>query len=423
MENVVEKLLTKLNEQKEVIAKMIDEKTNAVKSASNEEQAKIVEEVKDLKDQLTDIKNLLDRKGKSSAVSVPGLEDEKKQFSLAKAANMIAYGHSTGQWDTAVKVAGAGFENEVFKAAREKAHSISDATQGGFLVPTEVSQQIVEILLAKTVVKEAGATVLTDLKGSPFEVVNQDTDVVAYIVGENKSITESSATFGQLTMSPKSFAALVKLSRKSATMTSPSLEMFLRDRMAKKIALRMDLACLRGTGVSPDPLGIVNSSGINTVSIGANGGNFLFDTAQDMVTELENDNVDINNGAFISHPKVFNKMKKERIAQYSTDTSGAYVILPMTDQNLRDSLGYPFYKSTQIPTNLTKGTGTSLSEVIFGDFSNIWIGMWGGIELMPSEHTSDAFAKNQIWVRAIQEADCLVTRPEAFTLVNDAATT
>lgn len=423
MENVVETLLSKLEDQKGAILESIDSKTKAIETANSEKQVEIDSEIKSLKDDLAIVKNLIERKGKSSSVSVPGLEDEKKEFSFVKAMNYIGIGSATGQWDHAEKAAGAGFEVEVFKAAREKIHSIGDATQGGFLVPTEVTNQIIEILLAKSVSQAAGATVITGLQGSPFEVINQETDVTAYIVGENKSITESSATFGQYTMTPKAFAALVKLSKRSATMTSPSLEAFLRDRMAMKIALRMDLACLRGTGVAPEPLGIVNTSGINTVAIGANGGNFLFDTAQDMVTELENDNVDINGGSFVSHPKVFNKMKKERIAQFSGDTTGQYVILPMTDQLLRDSLGYNFFKTTQLPTNLTKGTGTSLSEVIFGDFSNLWIGMWGGLELMASEHTSDAFAKNQVWVRAIQESDCVVTRPTAFCLVNDAATT
>lgn len=423
MEKAVKTIMDKLEQQKGFIIESIESKTLELTKAANSEQERIDFEIKNLKDSLSEINNTLNKKGISSSVSVPGVDEGKEKFSMAKAMGYIAMGSCTGQWAHAEKVLNAGYEKSVFDAAREKIQSISDGTQGGFLVPTEVSKNIIEILLAKSVVNAAGATVLSDLTGSPFEVVNQDTDVVAYIVGENSAITESAATFGQLTMSPKSFASLVKLSKKSATMTSPSLETMLRDRMAKVIALRIDLACLRGTGVAPDPLGIVNSSGISEVEIGTNGGDFLFNHAQDMITTLENNNVEIDEGAFVSHPKVFNKMKKERIANFSGQTDGNYVVLPMSDQNLRDSLGYEFLKTTQLPTNLTKGSGTSLAEVIFGQFSNLYVGMWGGIELMTSEHTSDAFTKNQVWIRAVQEADCLVTRPEAFCLVNDAATT
>lgn len=420
--DVVKQITEKLEEQKGKILEKIEEKTTAIENANTEKTIALDTEIKELKDELSLVKNMIEKKGNSSSVSLPGVSDEKEKFSFVKAMNYIGMGSATGQWTHAEKVCDAGFEVEVFKNAREKAQNINTGSGGGFLVPTEISSELIEILLAKTVVAEAGATVMTGLTGSPFEIPTQETDITAYIVGENNSITESDATFGQKVLTPRSFAALVKLSKKSATMTNPNLEAWVRDRMAKKIALRMDLACLRGNGVGVEPLGIVNTSGINTVAIGTNGGRFTFKTAQDVVTELENDNIDIDSAAFVSHPKVLNRMKNERIAQFSADTGGAYVILPMTDQMLRDSLGYPFFKTTQLPTNLTKGSGTNLSEVIFGSWEDIWIGMWGSIELMASEHTSDAFAKNQIWVRAIQESDCVVARPTSFCLVNDATT-
>jgi HK97 family phage major capsid protein len=415
-------LVSKLEDQKAKILDSIESKTKAIQTETSSKQVELDTEIKNLKDELSVVKGMLDKKGKSSTVSLPGLECEKDQFSFVKAMNYVAHGVASGDWGYAEKATGAGFEANVFKEARNKVNSIGVGSQGGFLVPTQVSNQLIEILLAKSVAVAAGATVIENIQGSPFEVPNQATDIVAYIVGENAAITESEATFGQYTMTPRSYAALCKMSKKSAMLTNPNLEQFYRNRMAEKIALRYDLAVLRGNGVGVESLGIVNTTGINTVAIGTNGGRFTFSTAQDMVTELENDNVEVAAGSFVAHPKTFNRMKKERIAQYNGDTSGSYVILPMTDQNLRDLLGYGYYKTTQLPTNLTKGNGTNLSEVIFGDFSNVWLGMWGGIELLASEHTSDAFAKNQVWVRAIKEMDCVVTRPTGFCLVNDATT-
>jgi len=42
------------------------------------------------------------------------------------------------------------------------------------------------------------------------------------------------------------------------------------------------------------------------------------------------------------------------------------------------------------------------------------------LEIMASRETSDAFAKNQTWVRIIQDVDVAVRHPESFCLINDA---
>ena len=112
-----------------------------------------------------------------------------------------------------------------------------------------------------------------------------------------------------------------------------------------------------------------------------------------------------------------------RIPQYSGDTGGQYVMLPMSDAQLRDHIGYDFRTSTKIPTNLTKGTGTNLSEVYFGNWQELIIGQWTTMEFMASQETSDAFAKNQTWIRVISEVDIGLRHPESFCLCSDAKTT
>ena len=77
--------------------------------------------------------------------------------------------------------------------------------------------------------------------------------------------------------------------------------------------------------------------------------------------------------------------------------------------------------TTQIPINLTKGAGTALTEVYFGNWEELIIGQWGGMEIALSTETSDAFEKDQTWVRVLQEVDIAVRHPESFCLVNDAA--
>ena len=130
---------------------------------------------------------------------------------------------------------------------------------------------------------------------------------------------------------------------------------------------------------------------------------------QDMVTELENDNALRGNLGFAMHPAVKNALKKERIAQYSGDTGGSYVILPMSDANVRDTIGYDYAVTTQL----------AQTEIFFANWADLLIAQWGGFEMTASTDADDAFAKNQIWIRAIQEVDIGTRHVVSFCYASD----
>lgn len=341
-------------------------------------------------------------------VSLPGVNEEKEKFSFARAFYAIA----SGDWSE------AGFEREVFDNTRKQMSTV--AGSGGWFVPSQYIAEIIEMLRAKAVVIEMGATVLDGLTASPVEIPRQSSASTAYWVGENVSITESMIGDERLSLTPKSVAALVKTSMRLVKLSSPAVETLIRNDIAKQIALAIDLAALRGSGTESTPRGIKNTTGVSTVAIGANGGDFTHAIAQNMITEVEASDALEGNPGFVFHSRIKNKLKKERIAQFSGDTGGAYVILPMTDQMLADSIGYKYGTSNQIPTNLVKGTSTDCSEVYFGNWADLIIGQWGGLELMASKEASTAFERNQLWIRAIQEVDIALRHPKSFCVCSDA---
>ncbi|MCK5017951.1 MAG: phage major capsid protein [Candidatus Peribacteraceae bacterium] len=343
--------------------------------------------------------------------TVPGLEDEKDKFYFTKAISAIV----TGDWSD------AGFEKEVFQATKDL--SQGTGTAGGYVVPTQYIAEIIELLRAKAVVVQAGATMLSGLTGSPVEIPRQTGGATAYWTAENAAITSSDQTLGQLSLTPKSCTALTKISNRLVRMSTPSVEAMVRNDITKVLANAIDLAALRGSGVSNEPLGIANTSGIKTVAIGTNGGLFTPVHVSQMEGELEDANALDGKLGFISHGKTKRILKQSRIPQFSGQTDGEYVFLPMSDAKLKDLLGYGWLTTSQIPTNLTKGSSTAVSEVYFANWVELLIGQWGGLEIMASKETSDAFAKNQTWVRIIQEVDIGVRHAESFCLVNDAATT
>lgn len=394
-----DKILEALNEQK----KAIEENFSEVKDS-----------VKDLNTRVTELEtNNTPRK-----VSLPGLEDEKEQFSFLRAVNAIR----SHDWSH------AGFEKEVFDETRKRT-AMAQGTDsiGGYIVPDQYINDLIELLRAESVVMRAGATVLDNLTSSPVDIPYQATGSTAYWVAENSAITESNPTLGQIQLTPHACAALVKLSNRLIRLSNPSAEAMVRRDIATALALKIDLAALEGSGTGAEPTGLFNLSGVGDFAIGANGGTFTYDHA----IELEGD-VDVANAlrgrlGFIMHPIISRKLKALKIANYSgQSTNQPYYFMPMSDDNLSNALGYPFYKTTQVSIVRGKGTSSDCSVVYFGNWEEMLIGQWGGLEIMASDVAGDdnggAFTSNQTWIRAIQEVDVNVRHAASFSMCKDART-
>ncbi len=394
---------------------------------------------KAIEDQLEEFKKTLAtnaQKGKKRGVSVPGTEEKTdgRHFSFLKAVRGIV----TNNWR------GSEFEREVFRISDEmndvsktdrdewqrslaandfeiRDMTTTDDVLGGYIVPTQIlSDQFIELLRPEIVVEAMGATVLDDLDGAPVEMPKQVGGATAAWTPENASITSSDVSLGSINLTPRQLAAMVKVSSRLLRLSTPSAERLIREDMARAIAEKFDLAALRGTGASGEPLGIANIIGINTIAIGANGGRFTLNEADLMRDELANDNALRGSLGYIFNPKVLGRLRRERIAQFSADTGGSYLNLPMSNATLQEQLGDAFRTTTQVPTDLAKGSGTNLSEVYFGNWRELLIGMWLRLELQASSEAGEAFQRNQVWIKATMEGDVQVRHPESFCLNSDA---
>lgn len=368
----------------------------------------IVDANKDLETRIKDLETRMTPR----RVSLPGLEDEAKNFSLIRAIRAIV----TRDWSN------AGFERDVFEQARKRtAMSMATDTSMGYFVPNEILAGYIELFRAESVLLKLGATNLDGLVGNPVSVPKQTGGATTYWVGENESITESSETAAQVNLTPKKVAALVKLSNELLKFSNPSIETMIRSDVTIAIALAIDLAGLRGSGASHEPRGIANTPGINTVAIGTNGGAPTFDLLYDMQYELQVDNAFRGKMGFCFHPATRRRLLKTKVAQFSADTGGDYIIQPMvSDAQLVNWMGFPYQMTTQIPITLTKGSSTNCTEIYFANWPELLMGQWGGFELKVSQETSTAFEKDQTWIRVIQEVDVQVRHAESFCLISDA---
>ena len=263
---------------------------------------------------------------------------------------------------------------------------------------------------------------MDNLTTSPIEIPKQTGGATAYWIGENDTITDSDLTFGMIKLTPRAVAAMMKFSNRVLRMSNPSIEAIARRDMAQVLALAIDLAAYIGDGQANEPLGIVNTAGINTLALGTNGDTPNFDTLMNIAYEVEVDHALYGSLGFVFHPAIRKILSQLKVAQYSGDTSGEYVIMPMDAAQLQSYIGYKYTTTTQIPINLTKGGSTDCTHIIFGNWQEMIIAGWAGLEIMASQETSTAFEKNQTWVRIIQEVDFAVRQPTAFCVCSDART-
>jgi HK97 family phage major capsid protein len=73
-------------------------------------------------------------------------------------------------------------------------------------------------------------------------------------------------------------------------------------------------------------------------------------------------------------------------------------------------MGYKYAISNQ----LTAISGTVANAILFGDFSQCYLGEWGTMVLRSSDVAGDSFAKMQTQIMAAMEVDIGVAQPSAF---------
>ncbi len=101
------------------------------------------------------------------------------------------------------------------------------------------------------------------------------------------------------------------------------------------------------------------------------------------------------------------------------DFNGNYFFSPYgAELGKKKMLSRHFHVSNNVPSDLTKGSGSSLSAIIYGNFNDLLIGMWGSLEILVDPYTD--IAKGTVGIRALQSIDIAVRHAESFAAMKDA---
>lgn len=385
-----------------------------------------------------DLKNL-EKKTTERQLKVPGSEDEfkKNPFDLHMAIKSLRLGN----W------AEAGRELEYIKEVHQKALKVGFQTndpnilhkdltagtgsQGGFLLGVEVDQGIIPLAIdERPALSKMGIRKLTNLAVGEYHLQKQTARSQAYWIGELQAPTKSTQTFDRRTLRMKKIAAYCAASNDLMRQGRGTMDSFMRQDLADALGLGMEDALITGSGTDHQPKGVIRYTDLTTTSaIGTNGGNLGLRKAREMALNIRKANLLKGSLGFLTSPEVMHNLSIQGFQSYSAQTSNTGPLngrIPLSPEQLGGLLGYPIYDSTRLPVNLEKGNATDCTYVIFGDWSQVVMGMWGGLEIKVSDVASDGtnhmFTQDGFFVHALQTMDITIRDEKALTVISDART-
>lgn len=288
--------------------------------------------------------------------------------------------------------------------------STGDTPKAGFLVGTDHRDDMfIELLRPRSVCLGLGARSITGLVGN-LAIPGMASGASHYWVAEGGDVTLGNQIMRQVAMSPKTCAMRQDSTRRLLLQSSPSIERLIREDMLKGMATAMDVAIIQGSGTGGEPTGIRNTSGIGSVALGTNGAAMAWGDVVDLETEVAQDDADIGSLAYLTNAQTRGKLKQTEKA-----SNTAQFIWAGGELN-----GYNAAVSGNMPSNLTKGSGSNLSSMLFGNFDSIMVGHWGVLDIKVDETTLGD--SGGLVIRCFQDFDVAMRHVESFAACDDIIT-
>lgn len=278
------------------------------------------------------------------------------------------------------------------------------AGPGSNLIATNVGP-LIDRVRPTLATESLGATVLRDLTGF-LDLPRFKQSGTAYWVDEHQAVTRSDPTFDKVSMGPKTVGAEYEVSRRMLLQTT-ALEPILRNDLSYLLREALDKAAIVGGGAN-EPTGILSMAGLTVVPIAANGGLLTLSVTADMIGAL--DDAASGTRGFLVNPKTRTAVLK------MVDGDGLPVGLSKVFHE------EPVAFSRALPNTLTKGTGANLSAVVYGIWSDLVIGYWSAVDIVPNPYHADVASKGGLLLHAFLDADVATRHVESFVAATDVKT-
>lgn len=298
-------------------------------------------------------------------------------------------------------------EGTVVPAAMLRAasgQSYGSATNGAALVETS-APKYVDMLKDHLAVASLGATIYGDLVGN-VPVVNSK-QIAASWAAEGAAASVTKAIYGKGTLVPRRIMACLATTRDLIRQTSFDVEADLINKLVVAHANKLEEAAIAGTG-SSQPTGILNAT-TNVVALGTNGGALTWKAIVELEQLINEKGGNRGNMGYLFGAKSWADAKSVQKG------NGIGFILDAAFGNVVN--GYRAEFSSLMPKNLVKGTASTCTGVIFGNFADLYIGQWGGLDIIVDPYSAKKTGEIEIMLNAY--SDVLVAEADSFAVIKD----
>ena len=275
----------------------------------------------------------------------------------------------------------------------------ADVVQGVPGAATNIAPTVVmgyqDALREASVFNQVGANMLTGLSADTRLPITGKQSVAWE--GEIDAAADGGAVFGKLDLTPLRLSSYVDISKQLLMQNGMGAQQAIVADLGRAAGAKIDAAMFAAANVTSAPGAIAGTTGVLTITEAAYSADAsIYDDFMSAESALAVGEGLQGNLAYVANPVLMKDLK--RSAQVAAVTAGV-------QGNLVN--GYPTYYSN----GCTKVTDTS-ADFLFGDFSKLYIGMFGGLDI-----TVDPYSKainGEVRLIVNQYIDWGVTQPGAF---------
>lgn len=396
-------------DKKDILKKRAEEIINLCKTEirtltedENNELNSIKDQINDLNEEMRKLNEELENYDKI----IPQIEENEertnnnlinkktmiKEFRLVKAIRDIADHNTLDEVSSAIiakgkeemKRSGLNMTGQIQLPTEERA-TITVTAEHDDVIETQF-ENLLAPLRAKNVLANAGAKYLSNLVGD-VQVPIMGATSVGW-AGEVADATDGASGFTSVTLSPKRLTAYIDISKQFIAQDSIDAENMIKQDIVNAIYTKLEETILgTASGSTTQPEGIFHAipMSASTSAITAYSG------VCDAEAVVEDSNI-LGQPVYVMSNKakaVFRAMPKSSKSTQLVYEGG-------------ELDGTPVYSTSNI----------SDKKFIYGDFSNLVIGNWGGIDLTVDPYTKAAAGQVRLVINTFFDAK--VIRPEAF---------
>ena len=296
------------------------------------------------------------------------------------------------------------YKKAFWNGMRSKYASVSNVlsegtdSEGGYLVPDEYENTLVQALEGENVIRGRSHVITTSNGTHKIPVVASKGE--ASWIDENGAYPEDDDTFAQVNIDAHKIGTIIKVSEELLNDSAFNLESYFAQEFGRRIGTKEEEAFINGNG-SSKPTGILTSAevGVTAASDKAITADELIDLFYSLKGVYRRNAVWVLNDTTV---KAIRKLK---------DNNGQYIWQPALKDGDHDTLlGRPILTTGAMPE-----IAADAKPVIFGDLSYYWIGDRQGVTF---KRLNERYADmGQVGFLASKRVDGKLVLPEAIKVL------